>query len=321
MSGIKKKTRLPRFCAVLLAAFSMLALSLPASAAAETTAAVSTAAVSSDGIIRDTLDISRPKKDIVGGGYVWKNIDETLKLSGFELHTDSDYGIRIAKGATIELSGKNYISAKKAAIACQGSVTFTGSGSLTLVSEDGIMSYSSESGTVITIRSGNIAIEAQSCGIRCESGDITLSGGDVDITSDGQSLLARTIALADCSLNADSPVHATDTLRITAAEVDVSVPSGAALVADGNLITEKIDMISDGQPVDSYDGKSRISTVSNAYRGGTSAILGEGYPRIADVIIAAAAVLLLAALIAVPLIRHNAKTKALKRRLAEAEQK
>ena len=101
----------------------------------------------------------------------------------------------------------------------------------------------------------------------------------------------------------------------------VSVPSGAALVADGNLITEKIDMTSDGQPVDSYDGKSRISTVSNAYRGGTSAILGEGYPRIADVIIAAAAVLLLAALIAVPLIRHNAKTKALKRRLAEAEQK
>ena len=216
MSGIKKKTRLPRFCAVLLAAFSMLALSLPASAAAETTAAGSTAAVSSDGIIRDTLDISRPKKDIVGGGYVWKNIDETLKLSGFELHTDSDYGIRIAKGATIELSGKNYISAKKAAVACQGSVTFTGSGSLTLVSEDGIMSYSTESGTVITIRSGNIAIEAQSCGIRCESGGITLSGGDVDITSDGQSLLARTIALADCSLNADSPVHATDTLRIGA---------------------------------------------------------------------------------------------------------
>ena len=95
----------------------------------------------------------------------------------------------------------------------------------------------------------------------------------------------------------------------------------AALVADGNLITEKIDMTSDGQPVDSYDGKSRISTVSNAYRGGTSAILGEGYPRIVDVIIAAAAVLLLAALIAVPLIRHNAKTKALKRRLAEAEKK
>lgn len=321
MSGIKKKTRLPRLCAVLLAALSMLALSLPASAAAETTSAGGTAAVSSDGIIRETLDISRPKKDIVGGGYVWKNIDETLKLSGFELHTDSDYGIRIAKGATIELSGNNYISAKKAAIACQGSVTFTGSGSLTLVSEDGIMSYSTESGTVITIRSGNIAIEAQSCGIRCESGGITLSGGNVEITSDGQSLLARTIALADCSLNADSPVHATDTLRITAAEVDVSVPSGAALVADGDLITEKIDMTSDGQSVDSYADQSRISTVSNAYRGGTSAILGEGYPRIADVIIAAAAVLLLAVLIAVPLIRHNAKTKALKRRLAEAEQK
>lgn len=321
MSGIKKKTRLPRLCAVLLAALSMLALSLPASSAAETTVAGSTAAVSSDGIIRDTLDISRPKKDIVGEGYVWKNIDETLKLSGFELHTDSDYGIRIAKGATIELSGKNYISAKKAAIACQGSVTFTGSGSLTLVSEDGIMSYSTESGTVITIRSGNIAIEAQSCGIRCESGNITLSGGDVDIASDGQSLLARTIALADCSLTADSPVHATDTLRITAAEVNVSVSNGAALAADGDLITEKIDMTSDGQAVDSYADQSRISTVSNAYRGGTSAILGEGYPRIADVIIAAAAVLLLAALIAVPLIRHNAKTKALKRRLAEAEQK
>ena len=156
----------------------------------------------------------------------------------------------------------------------------------------------------------------------CNRGtELRYTGGDVDITSDGQSLLARTIALADCSLNADSPVHATDTLRITAAEVDVSVSSGAALVADGNLITEKIDMTSDGQPVDSYDGKSRISTVSNAYRGGTSAILGEGYPRIADVIIAAAAVLLLAALIAVPLIRHNAKTKALKRRLAEVEQK
>lgn len=273
---------------------------------------------SDDGVLRETVDLSRPKKDVVGEGYVWKNIDETLKLSGLELHTDDDYGIRLVKGATVELSGKNYISAKKAAIACQGSVTFTGDGSLTLVSEDGIMSYSTENSTVITVRSGSITIEAQSCGIRCESGGITLSGGVTDISSAGTALSARTAKLADCTLTANAPIYTSGTIRITAAALDISSASGAALNADGGIITEKVDMTADGRSVDEYNGQAHITTVSNAYRGGTSAILGEGYPRYADVIIAVLAVLLLAALVATPLLRHKAKTAALKKRL-EAE--
>lgn len=273
---------------------------------------------SDDGVLRETVDLSRPKKDVVGEGYVWQNIGETLKLSGLELHTDDDYGIRLVKGATVELSGKNYISAKKAAIACQGSVTFTGDGSLTLVSEDGIMSYSTENSTVITVRSGSITIEAQSCGIRCESGGITLSGGVTDISSAGTALSARTAKLADCTLTANAPIYTSGTIRITAAALDISSASGAALNADGGIITEKVDMTADGRSVDEYNGQAHITTVSNAYRGGTSAILGEGYPRYADVIIAVLAVLLLAALVATPLLRHRAKTAALKKRL-EAE--
>lgn len=273
---------------------------------------------SDDGVLRETVDLSRPKKDVVGEGYVWQNIGETLKLSGLELHTDDDYGIRLVKGATVELSGKNYISAKKAAIACQGSVTFTGDGSLTLVSEDGIMSYSTENSTVITVRSGSISIEAQSCGIRCESGGITLSGGVTDISSAGTALSARTAKLADCTLTANAPIYTSGTIRITAAALDISSASGAALNADGGIITEKVDMTADGRSVDEYNGQAHITTVSNAYRGGTSAILGEGYPRYADVIIAVLAVLLLAALVVTPLLRHRAKTAALKKRL-EAE--
>ncbi len=319
MLHINIKNTLSRVCAVMLVGATLLALPVTSRAAAQT--AADTAATATDGIICETVDISRPKKDIVGEGYVWKNIDETLKLSGLEIHTDDDYGLRVMKGATIELSGKNYISAKKAAIACQGSVTFTGDGSLTLVSEDGIMSYSTESGTVITVRSGSITIEAQSCGIRCESGGITLSGGVTDISSAGTALSARTAALADCTLTANAPIYTSGTIRITAAALDISSASGAALNADGGIITEKVDMTADGRSVDEYDGQAHITTVSNAYRGGTSAILGEGYPRYADVIIAAAAVLLLAALIAVLLIRRSAKTKALKRRIAEAEGK
>ena len=276
---------------------------------------------SDDGVLRETVDLSRPKKDVVGEGYVWQNIGETLKLSGLELHTDDDYGIRLVKGATVELSGKNYISAKKAAIACQGSVTFTGDGSLTLVSEDGIMSYSTENSTVITVRSGSITIEAQSCGIRCESGSVTLSGGITDIAvADGYSLFARELALADCELTANAPAHASGTLRVTAAALDIRSENGAALSADGSIVTEKVSLFV-GEAVEaaeSYGGEARLRTESSAYRGGTSAILGEGYPRYADVIIAVLAVLLLAALVATPLLRHRAKTAALKKRL-EAE--
>lgn len=300
---LKKRFLICTFAALLALLAALLSLGISAS---------------DDGVLRETVDLSRPKKDVVGEGYVWQNIGETLKLSGLELHTDDDYGIRLVKGATVELSGKNYISAKKAAIACQGSVTFTGDGSLTLVSEDGIMSYSTENSTVITVRSGSITIEAQSCGIRCESGGITLSGGVTDISSAGTALSARTAKLADCTLTANAPIYTSGTIRITAAALDISSASGVALNADGGIITEKVDMTADGRSVDEYNGQAHITTVSNAYRGGTSAILGEGYPRYADVIIAVLAVLLLAALVATPLLRHRAKTAALKKRL-EAE--
>ena len=67
-----------------------------------------------------------------------------------------------------------------------------------------------------------------------------------------------------------------------------------------------------------YGGEGSILTASNAYRGGTSAILGEGFPKYADVILIVIAVILLIVIVGLPVFLHYRKTKMMIKKL-EAE--
>lgn len=278
--------------------------------------------------LTETVNLTRPQKNVTGEGYYWDNHDNKLILQGINLSTSDEYGIKLIDGAIVELRGDNYISASVAALAGQGSFTIVGDGKLTVETDgDGIMSYSTVSGEEIKIRDGKIEIKAGGCGIRCDTGTVSIVGGEVNISvsdmSQGSAVSGKYIQLTGGELNASAPIVAERTVRIIAAELTAEAEGRAVLSAGENISFEKVDM-QVGDTIDSlsdsteYVGQSAVSTKSNAYRGGTSAILGEGFPRYADILLVMAAILLLLAIVLVPILNHRRRTKALIRRL-EAE--
>lgn len=66
----------------------------------------SSAAPASSGVIKETLDLTRPQKNISGEGYYWNNRENTLELNGINIDTDDEYGIKLIDGATVKLFGK-----------------------------------------------------------------------------------------------------------------------------------------------------------------------------------------------------------------------
>ena len=65
-----------------------------------------------------------------------------LDLNGLYLDTTNDYGLRLPKDCTVNITGTNYIKASKYALSCAGTVVFKGSGKLILdAGEAGIFIY------------------------------------------------------------------------------------------------------------------------------------------------------------------------------------
>lgn len=278
-------------------------------------------------MLTETVNLTRPQKNITGEGYYWDNRNSTLILQGVSIDTADDYGIKLPDGATVELRGNNRISARYAALAGQGGFTVTGDGTLTVSAENGIMSYS-EVSKEIRIRSGNIDINAGSCGIRYDAGTVTVSGGKLDIsvsdTDAGTAVYARNTQLTGGEFIADSPVTAERTVRLTAVGAEISAPGErAALSAGERIITEKVGIKTGSleaalADADTYSGESFLTVSSTADRSGRSILLGDSYPRYADYLLIAGAVLVLVLIIGVPAAVRRRRTNALIRRL-EAE--
>lgn len=275
-------------------------------------------------VITETVNITRPEKNITGEGYYWDNRSSTLILQGVNIDTAEDYGIKLSDGATVELRGSNYISAGYAALAGQGGFTVTGDGTLTVSAKNGIMSYS-EVSKEIRIRSGNIDINAGACGIRYEAGTVTVSGGKLDISvsdvATGTAVYARNTQLTGGELAADSPVTAERTVRVIASDAEISVPDGRAAISAGEqLVTEKISMktgasASSLAEAETYSGESFLTASSTADRVGRSVILGEAYPAYVDYLLISGAVILLVLIIVLPVAFRRRRTKALIRRM------
>ncbi len=280
----------------------------------------------SSGVIRETLDLTRPQKNISGEGYYWNNRENILELNGINVNTDDEYGIKLIDGATVKLFGQNYISASEYALAGQGGFIITGDGSLTIVTDgDGIYSYSTAMNKEIKIRSGDISITAGRSGIRFDSGVISIVGGNTDIavsnSSNGTGITGGTVQITGGSVFSNASVSATGTLRIIASDVRAETEPGRAVLYYGkSLLLEKVDLQT-GESSDSlsnaeaYDGESSIATVSNAYRGGTSAILGDGFPKYADIILIVLAIILLVVIAGLPVFLHFRKTKLMIKKL------
>ena len=134
--------------------------------------------------ITESVNLSRPQKNQSGSGYYWDNIHDVLTLDGLYIDTSDEFGMRIPPDATVILKGNSTITAARAALACPGSVTFKGSGTLTLSAGDmGIYFYSTDDSTTARFLEGEFRITSGGDGIRSDFTALSFVGSKVTISA------------------------------------------------------------------------------------------------------------------------------------------
>ena len=304
------KRKLSQVLSILILILLILPLAVPVSAKSKT--------------VTETVSLTYVTKNQRGDGYVWDNMTNTLTLDGVNIDTQSEYGLKLPKEATVVLKGNNYISASSCAVHCLGMVTFKGNGSLTVVSGDiGIQSVSLYKNELIRINNCDISITAENTGIDMNEAKLALIDGELSINITGQEEGRRAISGTDVSLtggifSANAPVYASQRLYITNIDATVSSSVGAALQCPVGVELDKVS-VQAGEypnslteiPKNEYGTQSCIklkSTASNAKRG---ILFNAVYPRVFDYLIFLIIILAIAALITVPVYLKKKKTEKL----------
>jgi hypothetical protein len=260
------------------------------------------------------IDFPHINDNKFGAGYQWDNLLCTLTLDGINLDTTDQFGIKLPADSTVELKGDNYIKASKYAIYCLGAVTFTGSGTLTLVAETGISCFQTAVRDNVTFRSGNITINATSCGISSEHSPIIFSGAQVTINAGESSIYGRDIKFVSGSATLNAQIISKS--NVTISNSNVTVNANKSAISASNVIFTDVTLSvgassSSLTEVGSYNGENAIKTVGNKKTTSKSFLFGEGVPAFADYLVITAVILGLAAIIAVPIIINRKKTKKL----------
>ena len=268
----------------------------------------------------ETLDLLNVRQNQRGEGYEWANRTDTLTLRGLRIETDDRYGIRIKDGATVVLEGDNYIKASYAALDIEGSATFTGTGSLTLVAgEIGFLNPAGAKNHRVNLTGGTYRITAPR-GIVSERAEWSLTGGSLTVDATESAIEGRSVKILGGSLTANAPLRASNDLKISYAALELSA-SSPVLVSEKSLSLSGL-VTKDGKTIASaadYAGENVLSAVP-AKRGRTTSLLfGGTVPIYVDYLIFAAAALTVAAIIAVPRMRKKKSLQAARERYA-AEQ-
>ena len=193
--------------------------------------------VSAKSIHKSTVNLVGIKQNASGSGYEWNNYNKTLTLSGINIKTSDDYGLKIPDGATVVLKGDNYIEAKKAAIFAEAKVVFKGTGSLTLVSETGILCSSTDKTDSLSIIGGKYRITASSIGIVSDFHMISFSNCNVNVKSSGDlAIKAQSITTgANTVIKANASISGKDKIQIEASSITVNAKN-AALISDKPVV-------------------------------------------------------------------------------------
>ena len=283
-----------------------------------------TAPISAAAQITETVNLSRPQKNMSGSGYYWDNRNKILTLDGLYIATSDDYGLRIPSGATVILKGKNYVTASVAALTVPGNVTFKGNGSLILKSGDmGIYFYSTDDSTTARFLEGTYEITADGDGLHSEYTALSIVGGKMTVNApaaDKYAVLGREVKLYGGSLTMDNSVHATVSLEVQAVNLEIT-SAKAALTSDKTLKVDKVSIKSGAvagslSAADEYTGENCISLKSAASHLGSSILFGAGVPMFVDVLIALILLALIAAGIALPFLRSYRNAKKAREALA-----
>jgi len=282
------------------------------------------APVSAAAQITETVNLSRPQKNMSGSGYYWDNRNKILTLDGLYIATSDDYGLRIPAGATVILKGKNYVTASVAAMTVPGNVTFKGSGSLYLKSGDmGIYFYSTDDSTTARFLEGTYEITAGGNGLHSEYTSLSLVGGKMTVNAsaaDKYAILGREVKLYGGTLTLDNSVHASVSLEVQAVNLSVT-SSKAALSSDKTLKVDKVSIKSGAaagslSSAQEYTGENCIVLKSTASNLGSSILFGDSVPMFVDILIALVLLALIAAGIALPFLRSYRNSKKAQEALA-----
>lgn len=275
--------------------------------------------------ITETVNLSRPEKNMRGSGYYWNNREDTLTLDGLYIDTTSDYGLRIPDGATVILKGKNYITASKAALTCAGNVIFKGDGELILTSDDmGIYFYSTKDSTTARFLEGTYTINAGGDGIHSEYTSISFVGNKLNISAPSEEHFAingREIKLYGGTVTLDNSVHTTVSLDVRALSLSVT-SAKAALSSDKTLKIDSVALKTGSAAnalakVEEYTGENCVTMTSTASHAGQSIFFGENVPKFVDILLMVVLLALIAAAIAVPCVRSYKKSQAARAAIAE----
>jgi len=267
--------------------------------------------------ITESVNLSRPQKNQSGSGYYWDNIHDVLTLDGLYIDTSDEFGMRIPPDATVILKGNNTITASRAALACPGSVTFKGSGTLTLSAGDmGIYFYSTDDSTTARFLEGEFRITSGGDGIRSDSTALSFVGSRVTISApaaDRCAVEARSIKLFGGTVTADAPLRAALNLEARAMTLDVTAQRSALSAGKKLLFTDvsiAVGASADAlTSADEYAGENCVRLRSTARRFGQSVLFGEGVSSVVDILLLLLFVVLIAAGIAVPFLRARRKAK------------
>ncbi len=271
------------------------------------------------GTVTETVNVQYFDRNTSGDGYAWNNRTKTLTLTGLNLVTASDYGMRIPSGATVVLEGSNTIRAASVALAVEGEVTFIGAGSLSLSGGIyGLYGYATYPNHIARYEAtGILNIAAGTAGIRFDNAKFYAEKGSViriSVTGGGGNAIDGTVVrIQDCTLTADAPLRASTSLVLQNADVTVFA-SSSALASPRNLEIhyEKIQAGSSEavlSAVDAYEGQNAVRLTHTGREGRTSILFGDGVSAVVDYLIFGAVILAVAAAVAVPLIRRKTKNR------------
>lgn len=265
--------------------------------------------------ITSTLNLVNVRQNERGDGYNWANRYDVLTLSGIDLETESDYGLRLPQNCTVVLEGTNYIKAAKYALTCSGNVTFKGSGKLILEGgEIGLYIYTEVGTDKIRLVDGNYEITAGRYGVYSTAADFSFVDGTMDISvssPDGAAVAGRCLNLVGGRFTANNSVEATHELVVEG--INLEIESARPALSAPILSVKAISV--------DYKGENTLSARSTAKRDRPSAVFGEGVPGYVDYILLAVFALGIVAAIVLPILRRKKKTKELYERLANEGEK
>lgn len=276
------------------------------------------AAAASGGVtITETVNIAQANKNMEGHGYNWQNRYDILTLEGIHIETESDYGLKLPKNCTVVLKGDNYIKASRYAMSCAGTVIFKGSGSLTLeAGEIGLYIYAEDGTQKVRLLDGTYEIHAGDYGVFSTAADFSFVDGKMNITVENESGAAvsgRIVNLLGGSFSANHGVEASHILDVEGINLDITSPRAA--LSCKNLTVKDIALTSGGSTIDEYTDQMQISGKSTAKRVRASVIFGESVNGVVDYICLAIAVVGIAALIVIPVVKKKKKAAELLARL------